>query len=400
MTGCPRLDKTIPAHVPGELVVNVDIHDIPESDRDPQAAWRIFQGKGPLVFSPFNGGHWIATTGEDIAKIYRDHRQFSSQSIIIPDPGAGRMLPVEADPPMHRKYRSNIQDLLTPKAVEVLDPKVRELTIRLIEDLRIKGECEFISDFALQLPLIIFLNMMGFPPEDRLYLRRLIEKFTFDRNIENKIDTRNEIHAYLEKQMENRIVNPTDDAITKIINSKIDGRPYTHEEILSSLTFLLHAGLDTVAMMLGFIAYDLAKNPSHRAYIRENSSKMPSIVQEFLRRFAGPNVGRVLVSDYVYKGIFLKKGDRILLVPSLYNLDSTRIANPDEIDFNREANHITFGTGAHTCAGALLARREITIFLEEWLSRIPDFELDPSQPLNFTAAQQNSIGKLHIRWNK
>ena len=155
--------KNIPDHVPPELVVDIDIYNIPGGTDDPQGCWRIFKGRGPLVWSPYNDGHWIATEGKDVFRFFRDPEHFSSSALAIPDPG-DRMLPIQADPPEHAKHRANITFLVTPERVEALEPRVRELTIQLIEGFRARGECEFVSEFALQLPLIIFLEMMGLPP--------------------------------------------------------------------------------------------------------------------------------------------------------------------------------------------------------------------------------------------
>ena len=147
------------------------------------------------------------------------------------------------------------------------------------------------------------------------------------------------------------------------------------------------------------MAWHLARNPQDRAYIRDNGDKMHNIVQELVRRYAGPNLARILAQDYEYKGVTMKKGDKILLVPSFFNQDETINPNPDVVDFERQARHITFGSGPHTCAGALLARRELAVFLEELLTRIPDFKLDPARPPKMKTHQQNSITELWLKWD-
>lgn len=390
---------TVPAHVPPELVVDVDIYNIPNDSIDPQAAWRVFQGKGPLVFSPYNGGHWIATRGRDVFKFYNDPANFSSAQISIPHPEGDMMLPIMADPPIHAKYRANVLPLFTPSAINELEDGIRELTISLIESFREQGACEFVGDYALQFPIIVFLRMMGLPLDDRQELREHVENFLLSQDVAGKLDAHAKIHAYLDRQIRDRIANPQDDAITRIISSTIDGRPYTHDELLSTLTLLLHAGLDTVAMMLGFIARHLAQSPHDREYIRNNPKKMNTIVQELLRRFAGPNLARILKHDYVHEGVTMRKNDRMLFVPSFFNMDEETLDSPDDVDLTRNARHMTFGSGPHVCAGALLARREIAIFLEEWLHRIPDFEIDPERPPVVRALQQNSVFKLWLRWD-
>lgn len=390
--------RSIPDHVPPELVVDVDIYNMPGGAEDPQGCWRVFKGRGPLVWSPYNGGHWVATDGKAVFRFFRDPEHFSSSAVAIPDPG-DRMLPIQADPPHHARYRANIQFLVTPERVEHLEPRVRELTIELIEGFRERGECEFVSEFALQLPLIIFLELMGLPTEDRLLLRDMIERFLKAIDSEKRYAIHKEVHDYLEKWVNLRRAEPGDDAISQIVASTIDGRPYTQQEVLETLTLLLHAGLDTLMNMLGFMALHLARHPKDRDYIRNNPTKLHNVIQELLRRYTGPQLGRKLAKDYTHDGVTMKQGDMIMLSPFFFNQDEATLENPDEVDFERKnIKHITFGAGPHTCAGALLARREMMIFLQEWLARIPDFTVDPERPPHLSSIAQNSVEALWLTW--
>ena len=276
---------------------------------------------------------------------------------------------------------------------------MRELTVELIEGFRERGECEFVSEFALQLPLIIFLEMVGLPLDDRLMLRDMIERFLKAADGQQRYGIHMEIHHYLEKWVDARRADPGDDGISRIIASTIDGRPYSQQEVLETLTLLLHAGLDTLMNMLGFIALHLARNPRDRDYIRDNPAKMHNVIQELLRRYTGPQLGRKLAKDYIYEGVTMKAGDMILLLPFFFNQDETTLDNPDDVDFERKnIKHTTFGSGPHTCAGALLARREIMIFLQEWLTRIPDFTVDPERPPRLSSQAQNAVEALWLTW--
>jgi cytochrome P450 len=391
--------RTIPDHVPPELVVDLDVYHLPGAEIDPHTAWRSFQGRGPLVWSPYNGGHWVATRGRDVARFYRDAETFSSETIIIQQPKEmERMLPLQAVAPDHSTYRANIQVLLNPKAVTELEASIRELAIGLIEEFLADGECEFMTRFALQFPLIIFLKMMGLPLEDREYLRERVETFSYNPDPAAKMQAHVEMQAYLDGWIQRRIDDPGEDAISRITRSTINGRPYTRQEMQSTFSMMLLAGLDTVAMMLGFVALHLARNPQDRRYIIDNPAKMNNVIQELLRRYAGPHMTRELAHDHVHEGVLMKKGDLIILPNALFNIDPENAEDPDTVDFTRDARHITFGSGAHVCAGALLARKEMAIFIEEWLRRIPDFEVDPARPVEMKSATQNCVTRLWLRW--
>ena len=94
-------ERTVPDHVPTGLVVDVDIYNIPGGSEEPQGFWRIFQGRGPLVWSAYNGGHWIAAEGKAVFRFFRDLDHFSSSAVAIPDPVTGccRSRPIRPNTP-------------------------------------------------------------------------------------------------------------------------------------------------------------------------------------------------------------------------------------------------------------------------------------------------------------
>ena len=390
---------TIPSHVPKELVVDLDIYALPKGGEDPQLAWMDFCGKGPLVYSPHNGGHWVATTAEDIAAMFRDPKRFSSEEVSIPAHAGQRLVPIESDPPFHADYRANIQRILAPTAVAALENEIRALAVSLIESFRLKGECEFVSEFGLKLPLIVFLKIMGLPEDDRLYLRELTEAFARHPDPDEKGRAYGEIVSYLNDWIARRTAAPGNDAISQLIQAKVGGRVYTREEVSSTSALALFGGLDTVASSLAFWVLHLAEHPEHRDYVRGQKGNLLPVIEELMRRFAIPSMGRIVTEDLVYKGVQMKHGDRLLLSPIIHNLDEVVAVHPEQVDFTRPARQIGFGTGSHICVGAHLARCEFKIFLEEWLARIPDFEVISDRPLIKRAAPTNSVDELWLRWD-
>lgn len=388
----------VPAHVPQELVVDIDVFDVPGGDLDPSTCWRIFQKEGQhLAWCPSYGGHWVATCGEDLPHLYRDWQHLSNSKVVIPDPG-NIMLPIQSDPPAHRGFRGIIDPFFTKDAVDAREEEIRALTVDLIEGFRPNGECEFVSEFGLRLPLMIFMNMVGLPMEHLPMLRELVDTFSSNPDVNKKIEANAAMEDYLQDAIEQRVKESRKDGISRMIGADVGGRPVTVEELRSTCRMLLQGGLDTVSNHLGFVALHLARHPEQRDYIRSHPEQMPVIVNELLRRFPVANMSREIAQDFDYKGVLLKKGDRIMLPVSLYNLDAAKFSNPDEVDFTRDTKHITFGSGPHTCSGAILARKEITIFLQEWLSRIPDFEADETRPPKMVGMAANSIYSLWLKW--
>ncbi len=392
-----------PDHVPAELVVDADIYNLPGGEVDPQCAWRALQGPGPLSWSPRNGGHWTANTPEAVFRFLRDFENLSALQLSIPPVDMGdALIPNQSDPPAHGDYRRNVMAFFTSDAVDAMAPDVRELCIELIEELRPQGQCEFVMDFAFRFPLGIFLRMMGLPDADRMYLRRLSEAFTDSAEVEKKTAAALELEAYIDRAIEERIAHPRDDAITAITRFRINGRPYTRSEMRGNVRQHMAAGLDTVAGMLAFIVLHLARHPAQADHVRSclgDEVAMHQIVQEFLRRFTIVNPSRRVSRDFTHENITLKKGDMIIMPITFFNLDENR-ESPEEVDFARaNKRHVSFGSGPHACAGALLAREEIRIFLEEWLTRMPQVRLDPDHPPRLQALPLNQVRELRLQWD-
>lgn len=175
----------------------------------------------------------------------------------------------------------------------------------------------------------------------------------------------------------------------------------TRDEILGECTQVLVGGLDTVASMMGFIAAHLATNPALRHRLAAEPALIEKHIDEIIRRFGVAGPARQVAHDVVIDGVEMKAGDPVFLASALHGLDEQRWANPLEVDISRPSPATafqTFGSGPHRCPGAALARNEIILFLEEWLKRIPDFELVPGSPIIAASGSVNGVLSLPLRW--
>ena len=395
-----------PAHVPAELVVAFDIYDIPGADEDLQLAYRSLQQNHPDIFwTPANGGHWVATRAEDIETMQRDFAHFSHRRITIPPmpPQTQRQIPLEIDPPEHGDYRRPLTRALLPRAVNTLEGKIRETAVTLIEAIAPRGACEFIEEFAKRLPIDVFLGLVELPRADRDFLLPLAEAATRAPTVAARGAAHMAVSDYLQTWVDARRAAPGTDLLSTLVNAEIGGQRISHEEASAFATLILFGGLDTVTGMLGFIARFLALNPEHRRALTthlHDETYVRNAIEELIRRHGLVNTARVLAEDYVYKGIEFRKGDMVLPPNLLYGLDERRVDDPLKVDFTRRfpVPHAAFGNGPHTCPGAVLARREIQIFLQEWLARIPDFALTPGTKPVIGSGMVNGVLRLELSW--
>ena len=396
------LDAPRPGHVPADRVYDFDIYHFDVQDAEYQLALKKLNTDGaPQTFwTPRNSGHWIVTHADQMDRVLGDAEFFSSRQLGVPKREGGmQLIPLTVDPPDHTKYRNLLAPALSPKAVKYLGEGARALAIELIEGFRAKGECEFITDFAQHLPIAIFMSLVDLPEEDRSLLTGWADAAIRGDDPEKSMQAHMGLAGYgMQKVMERR-ANPGSDLISTIATAEVEGRLLTDEELLGMIMLLLLAGLDTVASMLGFFARFLALNPDRRQELIDDPSLIPNATEELLRRYPIAILGREVVKDCELDGVRMKTGDMVIVPTPLYGLDEQRFPNPAEVDFHRpKPIHGTFGTGIHRCMGSMLARTELRIFLEEWLKRIPDFQIRPGADVKVAARSVATITSLPLVW--
>ena len=389
-----------PANVPDELVVDIDFRNPPGADRDIHLAWKRLHDGPDIVWTPHNGGHWIATRAADIAFMQSNHDPFSVRDVTLPaNMKPMRLLPLEADPPEHTEYRKLITQSLSPKVIHGLEDDIRTLSRELIAGFHGRGECEFMSEFARHLPILMFMRLANLASSDRPDLLRWTETNTRPKKPEDMLWAMGKINDYLTKLIEDRRIHPGDDIVSKVVHGSVFGRALDDEELHSMLFTVLSGGLDTVACSMGFFANFLARNPSHRRQLTDRPELIPNAVEELLRRHGISGGARVLTRDCEYKGIHFKRDDRVYVHPVMYGLDERQFDNPLEVNFERQnIAHASFGNGPHRCPGSMLARTELRIFLEEWMQRIPDFGIKAGEAPRFNPGVVNCIDVLPLSW--
>ena len=390
-----------PAHVPEHLVVDFDYRNPPGHTEDVHLAWKVLHSGPDIVWTPHYGGHWIATRAADIDVMQIDHQRFSYRNITIPPiPEAPQMAPLEYDPPEHTKYRQLLSPAFGPAVMQRLEPSLRELSIELLERIVPQGRTEFFSDFAKRMPVITFLRLVDLPLSDREHLLELAEKSVRPQSDADSYEAFTGLEAYTQHWIAERRRNPGPDLFSRMVNATFDGRQINAHELRGMLMNVIFGGLDTVTSALTFTTHCLATNPELRHQLRDDKSLIPNAIEEFLRRFGIPNTARLITRDFEHNGVQFKAGEQVLLPKTLHGLDDRRFPDPLQVDIRRDVRrHAAFGDGPHRCPGSFLARLELRIFLEEWLPRVPDFEVQAGEKPRTSSGPVNGMLYLPLTWH-
>ncbi|MGD9473359.1 MAG: cytochrome P450 [Novosphingobium sp.] len=392
-----------PDHVTPDRVVDFDFFNPPGVAQDFQAAWRSLQDAGvpDVIWTPRNGGHWIATRGDLAEEVFSDFHKFSNRVVTIPkDRGElYRMLPTTLDPPAHRPVRNLLNRNLSPAAVNRQAQMIRSICVELIENVKPRGGCDFLADFAAHFPIRVFMSMVDLPQEDAPMMKYWTDQVVHPDGSMTLEETMTKFHEYLAPVVRDRLGASSSDALTDIVNGAIDGLGLGMDEVLNLLMQFMMGGLDTVYNFLAYSFLFLARNPGHRQQLLDHPKLIPAAVNELLRRFPLVSMAREVREDIEWHGVRLKRGDMIICASPLVGIDERLNPDPMTVDFQRKTiRHATFGKGHHICPGAHLAQLEMRITLTEWLARIPHFEVDPGAQITMTGGIVGSMDGLPLIW--
>ena len=392
-----------PPHVPKERVVDFDFFAPPGVEQDFVASWRTLQALGvpDVVWTPHSGGHWIATRGDLVEEVFSDYHKFSNRVVTIPKERGEhyRMLPTTLDPPEHRPVRNLLNRNLSPAAVNRQVEMIRAICVELIEEVRPKGGCDLLVDFAAHFPIRVFMQMVDLPRDDAPLMKYWTDQVVHPDGSMTLEETMRKFHEYLEPVVRERRSKPGNDVLSDIVNAQVQGRELSMEDMLNLLMQFMMGGLDTVYNFLAFSFLFLSRNPGHRQQLLDEPDLIPGAVNELLRRFPLVSMAREVRNDIDWHGAHLKKGEMIVCASPLVGNDERLNPDPMVVDFRRKgARHATFGKGNHVCPGAHLAQVEMRITLTEWLARIPHFELAAGATITMRGGIVGSMTSLPLVW--
>jgi cytochrome P450 len=301
--------------------------------------------------------------------------------------GQGNML--LADPPDHTRLRQLVSRAFTPRQVDRLRPAVHELVEQLLATMQDTGESDFMSEFALPLPMSVIGELVGVPTTDRGELQpavravaKGIEPILTDEEVTEALAAMELLGGYFEELLNERRRQPQDDLLSGLAQSKEKDDRLTDEEICSTAILLFAAGFETTTNLLGNGLLALLECPEQLARWRGDPELAGRAVEELLRWDSPVQMNiRTALEPADLHGETLEPGEKIVVLQGSANRDPLRFADPEHLDLGREDNiPLSFGWGIHHCIGAALARMEAEIAFNGLLARFPTIESMDDNP--------------------
>ena len=368
-------------------------------------------------------GLWLISKFEDVATVSKDQEIFTSAEGVRPRL-PNRIGLLDEGEPHHGQLRGLINRGFTPRMVQKLESNFREITAEAIDRVAKRGECDFVTDIAVPLPLILIAEMLGIHKRDRERFHRWSDdmiaadgRFDDPEIVARAGAAFLEYSTYLTSIIEDRRRNPRDDLVSILIGAKDDGvlgqigvtafadetngedLKLANDELIMLMVILLVAGNETTRNALSGGMALLIENPDQRQKLIDDPSLIPSAVEEMVRMVSPVHsFGRTLTRDTELRGRKLRKGQQVLLLYPSANRDAEVFEDPDLFRVERNPHHLGFGVGSHFCLGANLARMELRTAFEDLLRRLPDMEYSGDGPEMVPAALVRSCVHMKVRF--
>jgi hypothetical protein len=365
----------------------------PEGRANPYPIYKRLREEDPVRHSPLMGG-WFLARHADVSLI-RDgrfvqrgpnfERQAADYYSNADIEAWGRMVTgfmLTMDPPDHTRLRSLVTKAFTPRAVEALRVRIREIVDGLIDAMRSRDEVELISEFAYPLPITVICELLGVGGErDRFRpwsaaIGKAIDMDFGDVLVAASRAAR-EMTEYFMPIIDERRRHPGDDLLSALIAAEDDGDRLTRDEVISNLVLLLFAGHETTVNLIGNGTLALMRNRDQWERLRNDPSLARHGVEEMLRYDSPVQLTSRSVSvDMEIGGKTIEAGEHVVFLLGSANHDPAVFADPDALDLTRpDVRHLSFGGGIHFCVGAPLARLEGEIAFESLVKAFPEMQL-------------------------
>jgi cytochrome P450 len=367
----------------------------PDLARDPQPTYRALVESTDAI--RVEGVGVIACSRSAVEEVLRNPETFSSNIEAADLKNRRALIPLQIDPPDHKKYRKILDPLFAPKRLQVLAEPIEQLVNDLIDGFVDDDEIDFTAQFSIPFPSQVFLAMFGLPMDELPRFLEMKDGIIRPNHVVGEDighpdtdayqqATADSIYDYFEDLLDRRASIRRDDLLSQLLDAEVDGDRLSREEILDICFLFLIAGLDTVSASLDCFFGYLAQHPDERRALVANPDLMTNVVEELLR-WETPVMGvaRIATCPVHLADLDVEAGEQVMVLLGATNVDEREAADAGTVRWDREVNrHLAFGGGVHRCLGSNLARLELRVALREWHRRIPDYRVKPGALLDYT----------------
>lgn len=357
-------------------------------------------------------GYWAVARHEDVNHVTQNPQLFSSwlggttlREARPQDLEQFRLMMLNMDPPRHPKMRKIVNRAFTPQVIGQLKGTMETHARAIVDAICEKGEIDFLTDAAAEMPLLVLADILGVSPQDRHRLFDWTNTLVAFDDPESGVDAETfrskvlEMFAYASAKTLEKRARPTNDVWSLVVNAEVDGDQLSKGQLDRFFQLLMVAGNETTRNLIAHGLNLLSTYPEQRRKLMADMSLLPAAIEEMLR-FAPPVIQfrRTAAVDTELRGRQIKAGDKVIVCYAAANRDESVFARPDEFDITRNPNpHMSFGGGTHFCLGANLARLEARVFLTELLTRLPDIAVSGT-PVRARSNFVNGLKSLPARF--
>ncbi|AXT56753.1 cytochrome P450 [Aquimarina sp. AD1] len=317
-----------------------------------------------------------------------------------------RQIPFEVDPPMHKTYRDLIEDWFKRPLLPEYQAELANIIEDIVDEAVTKdGSVEVVEEFALCLQSRALTLLLNIPHEEsKTWISWGTHVF---RSEDSALDgsKANILYDYIDAQIEKAIRNPGNDLYSILLNSEIDNRKLTKEEVKGVMILTFAGGRDTVINSISNTIAYFAEHKESLQLLKDNPEIISKTVEELIRYFAPlTQMGRVATQDAAVCEHAIKKYTRISLCWASANRDETVFENPNEVVLDRKINpHVSFGFSHHKCLGATHARQIMKILLQALTKKVTSIEIvDAQENIEELGEFKRKVGfnSLSVKFNK
>jgi cytochrome P450 len=367
----------------------------PAMAADPQPVYQALREDCPVMV--IEGIGVALSRKAEIDEALRHPEIFSSSMDAVDLKNIRPMIPLQIDPPEHKKYRKLLDPIFAPRRMALMDESVSAIVNKLIDAFIGRGEVDFAREFSVPFPSEVFLTLLGLPlseldrfltMKDGIIRPDAVTGRPYGSAAASAYQQKvaDSVYEYFNEVLDEREVTRQDDLLSLFLDAEVEEARLTRNDILDICFLFLIAGLDTVTATLDCMFAFLAQHPEHRRQLVDDPGLIPSAIEELLR-WETPVMGvvRASLEDTSLGGCPVKKGDQVMIMIGSANTEEGEFDDAQTVRFDREANrHLAFGGGIHRCLGSHLARMELRVALREWHRRIPEYSVAPDHTLVYT----------------